>query len=140
MNKEGYTWEAYPLTTEDGWNLTLFRLTGREDGRVEHDGRPHAPVLITHGLSWDALSWAQVVGEDGSASWPLQLVDRGYDVWMASNRGTEPYSGTHNNMQWSDKEKWDFSFAEMGAYDQPVFFDKVLEVTGAPKLTYMGYS
>ena len=36
--------------------------------------------------------------------------------------------------------KWDFSFAEMGMYDQPAFFEKVLEVTGEPKLTYMGYS
>ena len=40
----------------------------------------------------------------------------------------------------SEEEKWDFSFAEMGMYDQPAFFDKVPEVTGEPKLTYMGYS
>ena len=119
MNKEGYTWEAYPLTTEDGWNLTLFRLTGREDGRVEHDGKHHAPVLITHGLSMDAVSWAEVVGEDGSASWPLQLVDRGYDVWMANNRGTTYSNVNDKDGQWSDKERWDFCWADMGKYDQP---------------------
>ena len=40
----------------------------------------------------------------------------------------------------SKGDLWDFSFAEMGALDQPAFFDKVLEVTGHKKLTYMGYS
>ena len=141
MDKEGYSWEPYTVETKDGWYLTLFRITGRTDGRAEHDGRHHAPVLITHGLSMDAVSWAEVVGEDGSASWPLQLVDRGYDVWMASNRGTTPYSDTHrDDGRMSKGEKWDFGFAEMGVYDQPAFFDKVLEVTGERKLTYMGYS
>ena len=60
---------------------------------------------------------------------------------MASNRGTTPYSDKHKgDGRISKEELWDFSFAEMGAYDQPAFFDKVLEVTGEPKLTYMGYS
>ena len=141
MEKEGYTWEPYQVETKDGWFLTLFRITGRADGSVMHDNRHHAPVLITHGLTMDAVSWAEVRGEDGSPSWPLQLVDRGFDVWMASNRGTTPYSDTHRDGgKLSEQEKWDFSFAEMGAYDQPAFFDKVLEVTGEPKLTYMGYS
>ena len=58
MDKEGYTWEPHTVETEDGWYLTLFRITGRTDGRVEHDGRHHAPVLITHGISMDAGVWA----------------------------------------------------------------------------------
>ena len=60
---------------------------------------------------------------------------------MASNRGTKPYSDKHrDDARMSEEEYWDFSFAEMGAYDQPAFFDKVLDVTGERKLTYMGYS
>ena len=60
---------------------------------------------------------------------------------MPSNRGTAPYSDTHRDAgQMSKGELWDFGFAEMGALDQPAFFDKVLEVTGEKKLTYMGYS
>ena len=140
MDKEGYTWEPYTVETKDGWYLTLFRITGRTDGRVEHDGRHHAPVLITHGLTMDALIWAGTKIYDDKANWPLQLVDRGYDVWMANNRGTKPYSDKHRDGDRKDEEYWDFSFAEMGAYDQPAFFDKVLEVTGEQKLTYMGYS
>ena len=29
MNKWGYTWESYKTVTADGWELTLFRVTGR---------------------------------------------------------------------------------------------------------------
>ena len=141
MDRVGYTWEPYEVETKDGWHLTLFRITGRRDGNVMHSDEHHAPVLITHGLTMDAVSWAEVAGPNGEASWPLQLVDRGYDVWMASNRGTEPYSGHHRDEdRMTKEEKWDFSFAEMGKYDQPAFFDKVLEVTGEKRLTYMGYS
>ena len=140
MDKAGYTWEPYKVETEDGWYLTLFHITGRIDGRVEHDGRHHAPLLINHGFTMDALIWAGSIYPDGSVTWPLQLVDRGYDVWMGSNRGTTPYSDKHRDGDMKEEEYWDFSFAEMGAYDQPAFFDKVLEVTGEQKLTYMGYS
>ena len=60
---------------------------------------------------------------------------------MSSNRGTSPYSNKHrDDASMPEGVKWDFSFAEMGMYDQPAFFEKVLEVTGEPKLTYMGYS
>ena len=41
---------------------------------------------------------------------------------------------------WSDEERYGFSPAEMGRYDQPAFIEKILEVTGQPKLTYVGYS
>ena len=58
MEKEGYTWEPYQVETKDGWYLTLFRITGRTDGLVKHDGKHHAPVLITHGISMDAGVWA----------------------------------------------------------------------------------
>ena len=141
MEKEGYTWEPYEVETKDGWFLTLFRITGRANAAGHEHMEDRAPVLITHGLSMDAVSWAEIRGEDGSPSWPLQLVDRGYDVWLPSNRGTAPYSTRHrDDGRITEEEKWDFSFAEMGAYDQPAFFDKVLEVTGKKKLTYMGYS
>ena len=30
MSNFGYTWEAVPAKTSDGWNLTLFHITGKE--------------------------------------------------------------------------------------------------------------
>ena len=38
------------------------------------------------------------------------------------------------------KERWNFSWAEMGLYDLPAEIDKVLEVTRKPKVTFLGYS
>ena len=87
----------------------------------------------------DAVAWAEWNNE--GTVWPLQLVDRGYDVWMASNRGTSPYSDKNkNDGKWTDEERWNFSFAEMGKYDQPAFIDKILEVTMEKKVTYIGYA
>ena len=87
----------------------------------------------------DAVNWAESNGL--GTIWPLQLVDRGYDVWMASNRGTSPYSDKNKyDDQWTEEQRWNFSFAEMGKFDQPAFIDKILEVTEEKKLTYIGYS
>ena len=30
MNKYGYTWEPHKVKTEDLWNLTIFRITGKK--------------------------------------------------------------------------------------------------------------
>ena len=38
------------------------------------------------------------------------------------------------------KERWNWSWAEMGVYDLPAFIDKIIEVTGKPKVTLVGYS
>ena len=65
---------------------------------------------------------------------------KGYDVWFGNNRGV-PYSDKHRrDGEWSLKERWNFSWAEMGIYDLPAEIDKILEVTGKPKLTLIGYS
>ena len=89
------------------------------------------------------MRFAEIGDLTGEKAWPLKLVDRGYDVWMASNRGTAPYSDKYKYDGPTEEDKqrrWDFSLAEMGKYDQPAFFDKVIEVTGQPKVTYIGYS
>ena len=53
MNKEGYTWEAYKTTTDDGWHLTLFRITGRENEAPTE--KHETPVLVQHGLGMSAV-------------------------------------------------------------------------------------
>ena len=69
------------------------------------------------------------------------LANRGYDVYMGSFRGTI-YSNKHKrdgDPDFTLKERWDHSWAEMGYYDLPVFVDKVIELTGK-KVTLLGYS
>ena len=70
----------------------------------------------------------------------IKLVDQGYDVWVHNSRGT-PYSNMHErDGEWNLKERWNFSWAEMGVYDVPAAVEKMLEVTGKEKVTLMGYS
>ena len=57
----------------------------------------------------------------------LQLVDRGYDVWMSNARGTK-YSNVHAKYPDADnmdspnylaqnKAKYAYTYVEMGVYD-----------------------
>ena len=70
----------------------------------------------------------------------MQLVDQGYDVWMGNSRGTQYSNVNDRDGTWSDCERWNFSYAEMGEFDLPAFTDKILSVTEQPKLTYIGHS
>ena len=69
----------------------------------------------------------------------FQFMRAGYDVWMGNNRGNS-HSLYHNKYSPKDKEYYNYSFQEMGEYDLPAQIDKVLEVTGKKKLTYVAHS
>ena len=71
---------------------------------------------------------------------PLILVDKGYDVWMGNNRGTEYSLGNKNGLTTDTKEYWAFSFAEMGIYDDTANIQFIKSQTGKSKIYYIGYS
>ena len=55
MNQTGYFWEAHEVKTEDGWDLSMFRITNRiNDGAPQWNDNP---VLIQHGMVNDAQTW-----------------------------------------------------------------------------------
>ena len=54
MNQHGYTWEAIKVDTEDGYTLTTFHVTGKEDQLFEPT---EAPILFQHRLFSDAAHW-----------------------------------------------------------------------------------
>ena len=57
------------------------------------------------------------------------LIDQGYEVWLGNSRGNR-YSFEHVKYTLKDKEYWDFSFHEMGIYDQPALAKYILAKTG----------
>ena len=143
LDKYKYTWEAFEVTTDDDYILTLFHITGtEEEGKFTPTKEP---VLIQHGLKMDAASWMNDYSTeapkdyDAGKPMPLQLADQGYDVWMGNNRGTE-YSMGHKSLKVEDKAYWEWSWAQMGLYDTPANITKVKQETGVDKIYYLGYS
>ena len=72
-------------------------------------------------------------------------MDQGYDVWLGTNRGIN-VSNRHIRDEeleagtWTYKERWDFSWADMGVRDVPAFIETIIAVTQKPTVTYIGYS
>lgn len=148
------TWEPYQVKTEDGWYLSMFRLTGEKGSQpnyMQEENKDKLPVIMHHPSFQDVLAYNSGGQSNLNTelyikygvfykTLPTQLVMRGYDVWVIGSRGFS-YSNVHErDGEWSAKERWDFTWADMGAFDTPAFIDKVLEVTEKPKVTLTGYS
>ena len=83
--QHGFDYDMYTVVTEDEWNLTLFRITNRSDEVASSSTKP--PLMIQCGIGMDAAYWMANQHEENDL-FVLQLLDRGYDVWMGNNRGT----------------------------------------------------
>lgn len=67
------------------------------------------------------------------------LADANYDVWLPNSRGNV-YSREHKYLNPNGIEYWNFSWFEMGIYDNPAVIDYVLKETNNSKVYYIGYS
>ena len=85
----GYQWSENKITTEDGYILTTYRIIGDDQGNVFSSSKP--PVVVMHGMTMDAGVWLEAQGHNSNGVKPFQLMlaDAGYDVYLASNRGTK---------------------------------------------------
>jgi pimeloyl-ACP methyl ester carboxylesterase len=84
---------------------------------------------------------------------PIQLYEAGYDVWLASPRGTAHSSGHYKYdsvHSADDAEKyWDWSFADIGMYDTPAMLRHIKYIVSQEveepfirhpdKVVYIGY-
>ena len=69
------------------------------------------------------------------------FADAGYDVYLANNRGTQ-YSRKHVTLDpvADAAQYWDFSWAEMGRYDDTAFINFAVENSSFDKAIYWGVS
>ena len=82
----GYTWESHIAVTEDGWELTLLRLTGLVNGKLDVE-KKKIPILYQHDIFADAE--LELNSSDVGEPWIFLLFNRGYDIWLANSRGTK---------------------------------------------------
>ncbi|KAH8549982.1 Alpha/Beta hydrolase protein, partial [Umbelopsis sp. PMI_123] len=103
--------------------------------RSAWNGKP--VVLLNHGFVMSSEIWLCNLKE--SQNLPFLLAERGCDVWFANARGNK-YSQHHMSKSPQYQPYWEFSLNEMAMYDLPDLVDYILETTGAPNLTYIGFS
>ncbi|XP_047313424.1 triacylglycerol lipase 2-like isoform X2 [Impatiens glandulifera] len=124
------TW--FQVITEDGYILSLQRIPMGRLGKTDGD-RP--PVLLQHGLLMDGITWLLNPQDQALA---FVMADNGFDVWVASTRGTK-YSRGHTYLSTDNPAYWDWSWDELVAYDLPATVQYVMRQAGQ-KLYYVGHS
>ncbi|KXJ76707.1 hypothetical protein RP20_CCG009159 [Aedes albopictus] len=131
ISKYGYQMESHEVTTEDGYGLTLFRISTQQPMTSTK-----LPVLMLHGVLGSAADFI-TLGPNNSLAY--LLADSGYDVWLMNARGTT-YSRKHLTLPLNSKKYWDFSWHEIGYYDLPAIIDYIVDVTSYGKLHCVGFS
>ncbi|CAK7203387.1 cholesterol esterase [Sporothrix eucalyptigena] len=138
----GYTAEEHVFQTKDGYLLGLHRLAwrpGEEDQKVNAGPRSlqKRVIYMHHGLLMNSEVWVSTT--DAQRCLPFVLVERGFDVWFGNNRGNK-YS--KKSVKYSSKsiEFWNFSIDEFALHDIPDSIAYILETTGQPSLSYIGFS
>ncbi|XP_047991496.1 lipase 1-like [Leguminivora glycinivorella] len=132
--QHGYLSENYTVQTEDGYLLSLYRITYSPKCDSE---KTKTPVLLVNGLLASADCFLDAGVHNGL---PYLLADSCFDVWVGNARGT--YDGRRHIALDPDSDAvfWDFSFDEIAKYDVPATIDLVLNHTREPQLNYIGVS
>ncbi|CAG7734755.1 unnamed protein product [Allacma fusca] len=127
IRHNNYPVEEHFVVTEDGYNLTMFRIPRGKQGKPGGG----EPVIIQHALLCSSDDWLLIL--------PNSEDNLRYDVWITNSRGNN-YSMKHLTLSPDSLAFWNFSFHEMGIYDTPSFIYYILETTGKSQLSYVGHS
>lgn len=130
IKSDGYKGQRYQIETEDGYLLTVHRVTSR----IKTSS--HLPVFLLHGLFATSKDFILTGPQNALA---YLLADNGYDVWIGNARGNN-YSTSHKTLSPKSEECWKFSWHEIGYYDLPAMIDHMLSETKSSKALYVGYS
>ncbi|XP_011705564.1 PREDICTED: lipase 1-like, partial [Wasmannia auropunctata] len=133
VERYGYSAEEHYVTTEDGYNLIIHRIS---ESPLSKDRQRKKIVFLQHGILCSSDSWVMFgAGKDLAFS----LADEGYDVWLGNIRGNS-YCRSHIKMSPRDKDFWQFSYHEVGTKDLPAMIDYILNYTKQKSLHYIGHS
>ena len=134
-------WSPKKTWTDDGYQVTMYNLKGREEDGYYPKGRP--PLLMLPGMFDDAASWLEkqtpLALDWGPMPIMLQLADAGYDVWVGNVRGTE-YATEHKTLKHILPDYWNFTWDDIARYDIPAMMNLMKAATKQEKIFFMGYS
>ena len=137
----GITWETEKVHTEDGYILTMWHITGKEDTGPFEVTKP--TVIFQHGMGGTAINWTMTLnGKQGTGKHvpaAFHLAEMGFDVWLTNNSGAE-YSQEHDVYTTADKEYWQMDWTKYGLYDFPAAVKVIQERTGVEKVAVVGHS
>ncbi|RMZ83575.1 hypothetical protein DV738_g1126, partial [Chaetothyriales sp. CBS 135597] len=140
----GYYAEEHIVQTTDGYLLGVHRLPFRKEedpGTTLVNAGPGSiskPVVyLHHGLLMNSEVWVCITEEERCL--PFALVSQGYDVWLGNNRGNK-YSKKSTHFSPTSAKFWDFSIDEFAFHDIPDTIAYILNATGQPSLSYIGFS
>ena len=111
-------WLPFDVTTQDGYELTAFRLIGRNKRKKIPNQWSKGPVLLLHGFAKDAYQWMDR-SDTSSDVLPVKLFQLGYDPWLFSTRGTR-YSITHeffDARRSTADQYWNYDFEDVANLD-----------------------
>ncbi|XP_018305040.1 gastric triacylglycerol lipase-like [Mycetomoellerius zeteki] len=131
VERYGYLAEEHYVTTEDGYNLVIHRMSGNPISKSQNTRKV---VFLKNGLFGSSDMW---VFSDKSLA--FLLADEGYDVWLGNSRGNT-YCRSHVKLSPRNKDFWKFSYHEIGTRDLPAMIDYVLNYTNQKTLHYIGLS
>jgi len=121
--------ERHVVTTPDGWELELVRITPAMLGF--HGTVAPNPVIAQHGI----VANGRNVDVDDTHSLARWLARRGHDVWIPSLRGT---NGPGKLRPLDSRANFDFD--TYASEDLPAVFAHVRRITGAARLDFVGHS
>lgn len=113
--------KLYTTTTQDGWRIALHRYPNSES---------RYPILLVHGLASNALNMDFPLEELSLAKY---LHRAGFDTWIVDLRG----SGL-SKRKGLRPHRW--TFDDYVFRDLPVTIEKILQITKAPRLHWLGHS
>ncbi|KAF9268726.1 triacylglycerol lipase [Marasmius fiardii PR-910] len=134
----GYTPEEHVALTKDGYLLGLHRLPAKKGENCRPGTSTGKPVVyLHHGLLMNSEVWVCLTAEDRAL--PFVLVEQGFDVWLGNNRGNK-YSKKSIHHGPNTTNFWDFSIDDFAWHDIPDSIAYILDITKAPKVSYVGFS
>ncbi|KAH0457921.1 hypothetical protein IEQ34_013236 [Dendrobium chrysotoxum] len=128
----GYPCTEYTVQTDDGYLLTLQRIS---NGRRALKGYNGPPVFLQHGLFQGGDTWFLNSVDE---SLGFILADHGFDVWVGNVRGTR-WSHKHITLSEHERAFWDWSWQDLAQYDLAAMLSYVQSETNS-KVLYIGHS